>query len=267
MTSIILSQSTQDKINFAISAGPGANNQNYLAAYNAVNSEISANGGFDAGTANWFSKAGQINTQAFNSSAVGTYVWNYTIAAARAEGTTLTAGDMQAASNKIAETVFGQLRDSGFHFSDNPSDQINFAPRSIVQIDAVAGINELSALHPGSDLSAAVWAGSLFARTQFNDPTYFTDNNIDLTPGSRDCAAITSGSVAAVNASTLSLGTNWVTEIVVNGFVQGTVNYYRDVMAAIGSQDNAAIKACFPGGQQGSFGSGSSKLTLDNNGD
>jgi hypothetical protein len=131
MTSIVLSQSTQDKINIAITAGPGANNQNYFAAYNAINSEINANGGFDPGTANWFAKAGQINTQAFSSSAVGTYVWNYTIAAARAEGTTLTTGDTQGGSNKIAATVFAQLQDSGFRFSDNPADPINFAPKTI----------------------------------------------------------------------------------------------------------------------------------------
>ena len=46
MASIILSQSTQDKINLAIAAGPGANNQNYFAAYTAVSNELSASGGF-----------------------------------------------------------------------------------------------------------------------------------------------------------------------------------------------------------------------------
>ncbi len=127
MTSIVLSQSTQNKINFAMTTGPGVNNQNYVAAYNAISSEINANGGFNPGTQNWFSQAGPINGQASNPTAPGTYIWNYTTAAAQAQGTTLTSSDLQAASNKIARTVFEQLQTSGFLFSDNSSDPINFA--------------------------------------------------------------------------------------------------------------------------------------------
>ena len=256
MASIILSQSTQDKINLAIAAGPGANNQNYFAAYTAVSNELSASGGFNSGTVNWFSQAGEINSQAFRPSASGTYIWNYTTAAAKAQGTTITTGDLQTASNKIGRTVFEQLKDSNFVFSDNAFDRINFAPKTIVQIDAGAGLGTLSDLHPGSNLTYAIWGGTLFARTQLNDPTYLTDNNINLTPGSADCAAITAGSVGAVNAvfsSILSIA-----------WSQGPINFYNGAIAAIGSQDNAIIKACFPG-QQGSFGSGSSKLTLDGN--
>jgi hypothetical protein len=56
MTSIILSQSTQDKINLALAAGPGANNQNYFAAYNAISADITSHGKFSYGTLNWFSQ-------------------------------------------------------------------------------------------------------------------------------------------------------------------------------------------------------------------
>jgi hypothetical protein len=257
MTSIILSQSTQDKINLAATAGPGANNQNYFAAYNAVSNEIAASGGFNTGTINWFSQAGQINSQAFSPTAPGTYIWNYTTAAAKAQGTILTTSDLQTASNNIAGTVFGQLIRSGFVFSDNSSDPINFAPKTIVQIDAGAGLSTLSDLHPGSNLTYAIWGGTLFARTQLDDPTYLADNNINLTPGSADCAAITAGSVGAVSAV--------FNNILSIAWSQGPINFYNGAIAAIGSQDNAIIKACFPG-QQGSFGSGSTKLTLDGNG-
>lgn len=88
MTSMVLSPSTQNAIDFARAAGPGANNQNYLAAYSAISNDIRNNGGFDSGTLNWFSLAGLVNTQNFSSSAAGSYIWNYTIAAAKAQDTT-----------------------------------------------------------------------------------------------------------------------------------------------------------------------------------
>jgi hypothetical protein len=246
MTSILLSQSTQEKINLAVAAGPGPNNQNYLAAYNAISNDINVNGGVNPGTSYWFSLAGAINTQQFSASAPGTYIWNYTIAAAQAQGTTLTASDMQAASNRIAATVFDQLKESNFVLSDDASIRINFAPKTIIEVDAGSGLAELSALHPGSNLTTAIWGGTLFARTALNDPTYFSDNNIDLTPGSRDCAAITFGSVAAVNSVSL------------NPFL------YPQGIQAIQFTDYAAIKACFPN-QHGSLGSGTSTVTLDDN--
>ena len=36
MTSITLNSATQQAINLALTAGPGTNNENYIAAYNAV---------------------------------------------------------------------------------------------------------------------------------------------------------------------------------------------------------------------------------------
>jgi hypothetical protein len=51
MTTMTLSQSTQDAISVARSQGPGTNNQNYIAAYNAISGDISSHGGFDPGTA------------------------------------------------------------------------------------------------------------------------------------------------------------------------------------------------------------------------
>jgi hypothetical protein len=65
MTSMTLSQSTQDAINLAINQGPGVNNQNYVAAYNAIYEDISSSGGFNSGTVNWFSLAATINSQQF----------------------------------------------------------------------------------------------------------------------------------------------------------------------------------------------------------
>jgi hypothetical protein len=114
MTSMVLSPSTQAAINLAVTAGPGPQNQNYFAAYNAISSDIAANGGFNSGTLNWFAQAGFVNTQAFGSSAIGTYIWSYTTAAAQAQGTTITNNDLQAASNRIADTVFRQLQLSDF---------------------------------------------------------------------------------------------------------------------------------------------------------
>jgi hypothetical protein len=49
MASIELTQATRDKIEYARDNGPGANNQNYRAAYDAVYNEIK-NAGFDPGT-------------------------------------------------------------------------------------------------------------------------------------------------------------------------------------------------------------------------
>lgn len=157
MTSMILSQSTQDAINRAIAEGPGANNQNYLAAYSAIYADISAHGGFNSGALNWFSQAGLVNTQAFSPNASGTYIWAYTKAAAATQGVNISDSDIQSASNKIADAVFHQLSDIGFSFSDNPGDRNNFAPTSIIRDDAGAGLAELSALHPGSNLDYAIW--------------------------------------------------------------------------------------------------------------
>src|SRR4051812_4399821 len=120
MTTMTLSQSTQDAIRVAREQGPGTSNQNYIAAYNAISADISSHGGFDPGTAYWFSLAGSINGQQFNPSPAGTFIYNYTKAAAQSEGTTLTQAQMQQASDKIAKTVFDDLGDNGYVFRDQP---------------------------------------------------------------------------------------------------------------------------------------------------
>jgi hypothetical protein len=63
MTSMTLSQPTQNAINLALQDGPGPNNQNYVAAYNAISADINSNEGFNTGTTNWFSLAGSVNAQ------------------------------------------------------------------------------------------------------------------------------------------------------------------------------------------------------------
>jgi hypothetical protein len=49
MTQLTLSANTQNLINTAISKGRGTNNVNYLNAYNAIYSDLEANGHIDAG--------------------------------------------------------------------------------------------------------------------------------------------------------------------------------------------------------------------------
>jgi hypothetical protein len=71
MASIELNQSTRDKIQYALDNGPGTNNQNYRAAYDAIYNEIN-NAGVDPGTLNWFAQAGMINQHASNPTAQGT---------------------------------------------------------------------------------------------------------------------------------------------------------------------------------------------------
>jgi hypothetical protein len=195
-----LSSTTQTAINLALSTLPDSQNYNpnYAAAYKAIYADISSQGGFNSGTLNWFSQAGLVNQQQVIPSAAGTYIYNYTIGAANAEGVTVTPGQLQLASNEIAKTVFQQLATNNFVFTDAPMDGVryNFSPKSIVSDDAGAGLDYLNRVN-GSTLDYAVWGGTLFARTELNDPTYFTDNGINLTPGSIDANAIIAGSNAA----------------------------------------------------------------------
>ena len=44
MTQLVLSQNTQNLINTALNGGTGTNNVNYLNAYNAIASDLQANG-------------------------------------------------------------------------------------------------------------------------------------------------------------------------------------------------------------------------------
>jgi hypothetical protein len=261
MTTMTLSQSTQDAISVARTQGPGTNNQNYVAAYNAISGDISSHGGFDPGTTYWFSLAGSINGQQFNPSPAGTFIYNYTKAAAQSEGTTLTQAQMQQASDKIASTVFNDLDRAGYVFSDQPvQGQPDFSPKSIIATDAGSGLDELRRLNPGSNLDATIWGGTLFARTTLNDPTYFSDYNIDLTPGSRDCAALTTGSVQAANNSFLQAASE-----LASGNVTGALDLlWTGQITGLRYLDTAAIKQCFPG-QQGSLAPGST-LTEDSEG-
>jgi len=264
MTSMTLSQSTQSAINVAIQQGPGTNNQNYVAAYNAIYADISAQGGFNSGTVTWFSQAGQINGQQFNPTAAGTFIYNYTMAAAQSEGTTLTMPQMQQASNTIASTVFTDLANDGFVFSDTPAPGLpnDFSPSSIIQRDAGSGLAVLSDQNPGSNLDAAIWGGTLFARTSLNDPTYFSDYNINLTPGSTDCNAITTGIMSAVNGSTGA----FFSAIGSGNFSAAWDIFWNGQANALGNLDTAAVKACFPQ-QQGSLTlPDGSTLAADGNG-
>ena len=249
MTTITLSSNTQALITTAVNNGPGANNQNYIAAYNAISAELKANGTFNSGTVNWFSGAGAVNAQATGNgtTAEGTYILNYMLAAAQKEGTTITASQVAAASNTIASTVFTQLRDAGFVFTDvNTPDATNFAPKSIVANDAGAGLASIKAANPGSNLDAAIWGASLFARTQLNDPTYFSDYNINLTPGSADCAAIAAGELAGERAVMLSPSL-WLKAVL-------SVQYL----------DVDVLHACFTNGQLGGNGT---TINFGSNGD
>jgi hypothetical protein len=89
MTSITLTQATQSLIDTALSkagGNPGANNANYIAAYNAILAEIAANGQFNSGTAYWFSQAGAVKSQYYQSTPAGSFIWTYIQAAAASYG-------------------------------------------------------------------------------------------------------------------------------------------------------------------------------------
>jgi hypothetical protein len=208
MTQLVSSPSTQKLIVLALS-DPGAKNINNLNAYNAIYGDLLANGNINSGTLQWFAQAGLVNTQQFGpSNAQGTFIWNYTIAAAASEGAIITIPELQTVSNNIASTVFKTLSGASFSFDDKG----NFSPNSIISDDAGVGIAALQVDHREANLDFAIWGGSLFARTELGDPTYFSDNKINLTPGSPDANAILSGfaagsiAVLAEGGNTLSTG-------------------------------------------------------------
>jgi hypothetical protein len=203
MTQFTLSANTQALINAAVADGPGTNNANYLAAYNAIYSDIEANGGVNSGTAYWFSQAGLVNTQLFSPNATGTYIWTFTEAAVASEGGTATNAVMQAASNKIGATVFQDLQSNDFVFSDNPSATVNFSPTQIINVDAGAGFGVIQAANT-APIDYAAWGGTLFAQTALDDPTYASNYNLNLTLNSEDCKAIFSGFNAAASAELAS---------------------------------------------------------------
>ncbi len=89
MTQFTLSSRTQAAITAALQS-PGTNNVNYLNTYNDIAADIAAHPGVNSGTYNWFSQDGRVNTYQTNPTAQGAYIWNYTEAAAKVEGATVT---------------------------------------------------------------------------------------------------------------------------------------------------------------------------------
>ncbi|MGB9153392.1 MAG: choice-of-anchor D domain-containing protein [Alphaproteobacteria bacterium] len=204
MTTLTLSQNTINLINIAVADGPGTNNINYANAYNAIYSDIVANGNVNPDVQYWFSQAAGINTEQYTSTptAAATYIWNYTEAAAASEGATITNAEMQQASNAIAKTVFAALQSNQYVLND----QENFSIANIVDYDAGTAVRTLQTFAPaGVTLDYAVWGGTLFARTALGDTAYFTDAGIPLQPDTPDSRAIISGLLAG-SAATLSAG-------------------------------------------------------------
>jgi hypothetical protein len=146
----------------------------------------------------WFSQAANVNGEGFYPNAAGAYIWNYTQAAAAAEGYSVSTVDLQNASDKIALQVFQNIAANSFVVTDDVANPNGFSPQQIIATDAGAGIAYLQSLNINIDYAA--WGGTMFAQTALNDPTYFSDHNINLTPGSLDCLAIANGTVSGVEA-------------------------------------------------------------------
>jgi hypothetical protein len=229
MTQFLLSPATQNAINTAINDGPGLNNANYVAAYNAIYTNLVSEGGVNAATLYWFSQTGNINGQVSKAIAAGTFIWAYTEAAAKAEGYTVTPANLQAASDAIALKVFTTLQKSdNFLFSDAnvPND---FGSQQIIKYDAGAGIGYLQTLYPKLDY--AVWGGTLFAIKQLNDPTYLTDYGISILPFSMDSFAIVDGFLGGAAA----VATSFDSGIIPTGFASlGSVDW-ATLVSALGS--------------------------------
>jgi len=130
MATMTLSAATQQAIATALASGPGAQNQNYVDAYNDISADINAHGGFNPGTVNWFAQAAGVDQQGFVPSAQGTFIWNYTIGAAASEGVTVTDAVLGQATLQIASKVFQDIKTNGYVFTDSTSSSINFAPTS-----------------------------------------------------------------------------------------------------------------------------------------
>jgi hypothetical protein len=72
-TTITLSQNTQNLIQTALTKGHGDNNQNYIAAYQAIYDDIK-NSNLNIGTINWFSRAANVNSYLYNQNPTGAYI-------------------------------------------------------------------------------------------------------------------------------------------------------------------------------------------------
>ncbi|CAE6862303.1 hypothetical protein R75461_08047 [Paraburkholderia nemoris] len=203
MTTFSLSQNTINLINTALS-DPGTNNVNYLNAYNAIYNDIKNQPGVDPGTVNWFSQAGLVNTQLFNPTPAGTWIYSYMFAAAQSEGVTLNNAIFQQVSNTIATTVFNQIGYNGGVF-----DTSVFSPINIVKDDAGSGLGLIQSMFPNANLDYAIWGGTLFTPSVLNDPSYYSDYNIDTsTPSTRDCQAIDAGFMAAAASTAKYFSSN-----------------------------------------------------------
>jgi hypothetical protein len=195
MTPFTLSAAVQAAINTAVNTDPGANNVNYLAAYNAIYNDLvaqNARGNIIAPEVlAWFQQAPLVNGEQWKPTAQGTFIWDYTVAAAFAEGATITNPDLHKASDAIAFNVFSTLKNDKFSFNSNPDG--DFSMTKIIAKDAGAGVQVLKDLHPSAGLDNAIWGGTLFARTELKSPSYFADYHITLGIGTRDSKAVLAG--------------------------------------------------------------------------
>ena len=181
MSSFKLSAQTQGAIQTALT-GPGENNQNYLNAYSSIYNDLVQQGGRQFWNAQLVCPGRPGQHAAVHSPLQQERSSGIIRRRLRKQrGFRYRRRTCKPRRTKIADTVFQQLHANSFVFSDNPLDTVNFSPTSIVRDDAGSGLSQLSNLNPGSNLDAAIWAGSLFARTELNDPTYFSDYNVNLT--------------------------------------------------------------------------------------
>jgi hypothetical protein len=80
MTQFTLSGTTQAAIALAVQT-PGTGNANNIAAYKDIYKDVlaynanPANTPINTATTYWFSQAGSINSQAFNPTPAGSYIW------------------------------------------------------------------------------------------------------------------------------------------------------------------------------------------------
>jgi Ca2+-binding RTX toxin-like protein len=207
MTQITVSATTQAAINAALANNgtPGIDNSNYVAAYNDIYADLVAanakGANIPANILAWFQQAPLVNQEVSNPSAQGTFIWNYMRAAAFVEaGVNLTQQQIQNASNTIATTVFQTLQTNDFVFDTSPADPRNFSMHSIIAVDAGAGVSSIKNDFPTATLDNAIWGGTLFARTELADTSYFHDFNLQLGLGTKDSKAILAGFFAGLAA-------------------------------------------------------------------
>lgn len=212
MTPFTLSSTTIAAINTALAGGangtPGTHNINFVTAYQDIYNDVAAQNAagntVNSGTLNWFQQAPLVDEQQWVPSAQGDFIWAYTTAAAASEGATITTTDLQNASNAIALAVFTQLKNASYVFTDANITN-GFGTKEIIADDAGAGLNVIKAAYPDANLDDAIWGGTLFARSELGDSTYFTDYGLTIAPDTRDANAILAGLFAG-SAATVAGG-------------------------------------------------------------